>query len=90
MIIHGWHLGALVALFTVVSIMIFLLINLTKYNWKNGELKTRIGLQVFGWCIVAHIVTVQHGHQHMIFFDIALLAFLYVVMRNFLKKPEHD
>lgn len=88
--IFGYEPGYLISLFIVISALIFFTINLIKYNWRNGELKTRIALQVWAWFKLFHIIATYNGYQHYVFLTISLFAILYIVVTNFaFKRPTH-
>lgn len=89
--ILGYEPGYIISLLIVVSALLFFLINLVKYNWKNGEFKTRIALQIWGWFKVFHIVATHNGQTHGIYLMISLFAILYIVIHNFaFKKPDDN
>ena len=83
--LYGWPPAYLISFVILVSVMIFLLINIIRYNWKNGELKTRIALQIWGWAKVIHILFVAHGDSNGIFLMSSLAAMLYIVSRSYFK-----
>lgn len=88
MMIFGYEPGYLICLFIVISALIFFTINFFTYSWKNGELKTRIALQVWGWFKLAHIIAVHMGYKHYLFLMVSLFAILFIVVYNFaFKKP---
>lgn len=88
--ILGYEPGYIVSIFIVTSALILFTINLVKYNWKNGELKTRIALQVWGWFKLLHIVSTYNGYKHYLFLTISLMAILYIVIQNFAFKKPND
>ncbi len=89
MSILGYEPGYIISIFIVCAALIFFTINLVRYNWKNGELKTRIALQVWGWFKLFHIVAMHNGQTHGVFLMISLFAILYIVVYNFaFKVPE--
>ena len=79
----------LIAFIIIVAIIIFLLINLIKYNWKNGELKTRIAFMAWALFKLAHVISMSYGHTHGWYMLLSLAAILWILMRHYLKKPEH-
>lgn len=88
-LIYGWPPAYLASFIVLISTMCFLLINLIRYSYHNGELKTRIALQIWGWFKAIHIIAVvKWHHTHGMFLFVSLCAILYIVMRNYIKKPK--
>lgn len=88
----AWPPAYLVSFLVLVACMLFLTLNLLKYNWKNGEFKTRVALQVWGWAKIFHIWFIIHGHPDWIppgtLLMISLSAILYIVIRHYVfSKP---
>lgn len=79
----------IIAFFLIIGIIFFLLINLIKYNWKNGELKTRIAFMLWAVFKLMHIVSMYNGHTHGWYMLLSLGAILWILARHYLKKPEH-
>lgn len=88
--ILGFQPGILLSLLLISSILIFLTINMVKYNWKNGEFVTRVALHVMMWSFFIHVILVHAGHRHGVFFLTGLIAFLFILLKDYLnKKPSH-
>lgn len=85
--IFGYEPGYLICLFIVGSAWLFLLINFVRYKWINGELKTRIALQIWAIFKILHIYATYHGYRHYLFLVVSLFAILYIILRNFNRKP---
>lgn len=78
----------LIASVIIITIIVFLLINLWKYNWKNGELKTRIAFMLWAVFKALHIRAMYLHETHGWWMLLSLGAILWILARHYLRKPE--
>lgn len=77
-----------IAFLIICCIIIFLGINLWKYNWKNGELKTRIAFMAWAVFKLCHIISMYEGATHGWYLLLSLGAILWILARHYVRKPE--
>lgn len=79
-----------IAFFIIVAIIIFLGMNLWRYNWKNGELKTRVLFMLWAVFKLCHIISMYEGKTHGWYMLASLFAILMILMRHYIKKPQPE
>lgn len=81
----------IIACFIMCAIIILLLINMIKYNWKNGEFKVRAALMLWAVFKLLHIISMYYHKTHGWWMLLSLGAMLWVLIRHYLKpKMEHE
>lgn len=69
------------------AMIIFMSINIFKYNWKNGELKVRIAIMLFLILMARHLYSVHDGFVHGWYLSASLASFGWIMLRHYIKKP---
>lgn len=78
-----------IAFFIMISIIILLLVNLIRYNWKNGELKVRIFFMLWAIFKVVHIISMWRGEHHgwWLLASLSCILAMIFIIRNKIHKP---